>query len=150
MGIRLDVCARFCLRGILIVSLGLSLASCSHQPKSDGKVISKLPFGGVNALVSQQKITGKVDIAGWALSEAGIESVSIYVDRTFVAGCSTGLPRPDVAKAYPNLPDSGVSGWTVTFDSTNLSPSWHELTVQAKSKAGATRDLASLPIVVQR
>ena len=149
MGKCLNGRARFCLRGILIVSLGLSLASCADQRKSDGKVISKLPFGGVNAPVSQQKITGKVDIAGWALSEAGIESVSIYVDRTFVADCSTGLPRPDVAKAYPNLPDSGVSGWTVTFDSTNFSPSWHELTVQAKSKAGATRDLASLPIVVQ-
>jgi len=100
--------------------------------------------------VSQQRVAGKVDVSGWALSETGIESVSIYVDRTFVADCSAGLLRPDVTKAYPNMLDSGVSGWKMTFDSTNLSPSWHELTVQVKSKDGATRDIASLPILVQR
>jgi hypothetical protein len=100
--------------------------------------------------VSQQKITGKVNVTGWALTEAGIESVTIYVDRTFVADCSMALSRPDVAKAYPNMPESGVSGWTVTFDSTNFSPGWHDLTVQAKSQTGATRDLASLPLLVQR
>ena len=150
MGRCLAVRARFCLRAILIVGLGLSLASCAHQRTSDGKVTSKLPFGGVNTPVSQQKITGKVNVTGWALTEAGIESVTIYVDRTFVADCSMALSRPDVAKAYPNMPESGVSGWTVTFDSTNFSPGWHDLTVQAKSQTGATRDLASLPLLVQR
>lgn len=139
--------ARFGLSGILIVGLGLSLASCAHQ---GGAIPSKLPFGGVNAPLSQQRITGEVDFAGWALSEEGIESVSIYVDRAYVTDCSRGLPRPDVAKEYPNLPDSGASGWTVTFDSTKFSPAWHELTVQAKSKAGATRDLAAVPILIQR
>ena len=147
MGKCLNVRARFCLSGILIAGLGLSLASCARQRE---KVPSKLPFGGVNTPLSQQRITGKVEIAGWALSEAGIESVSIYIDRTYVADCSRGLPRPDVAKEYPNLPDSGASGWTVTFDSTSFSPAWHELTVQATSKAGGTRDLASVPILIQR
>jgi len=146
----LTVYARFCLHASLIVSLGLSLASCVHQRGSDGKVAPKLPFGGVNAPVSQQKVVGAVDVTGWALSEAGIESVSFYVDRTFVADCSTGLPRPDVAKAYPAMPNSGVSGWTATFDSTSVSPGWHELTVQVKSNDGATRDISSLPIMVQR
>ena len=113
-------------------------------------IISKLPFGGVNAPLSEQKITGKVDFTGWALSEEGIESVSIYVDRAFVANCSTGLPRPDVAKAYPHMPESGASGWAATFDPANFLPGWHELTVQAKSKAGATRDVGSLPFMVQR
>lgn len=135
---------RFC--AILLIGMGFSLVSCAGQRKSE----VKLPYGGVNVPVSGQAITGKVDVTGWALSEAGIESVSIYVDRTFVADCSTGLSRPDVAKAYPDMAASGVSGWTVTFDSTNFSPGWHDLTVQAKSKTGATRDLASLPILVQR
>jgi hypothetical protein len=61
-----------------------------------------------------------------------------------------GLPRPDVAQTYPNVHESGAAGWKATFDSTILLPNWHELTVQAKSKAGATRDLASLPILIQR
>jgi hypothetical protein len=150
MGTRLAVRAGFCLRAVLIVGLGLLLASCAHQSTSEGKVRSKLPFGGVNTPASQQAITGKVDVTGWALSEAGIESVSIYVDRAFVADCSTGLARPDVSKAYPSMPASSASGWTVTFDSTNFSAGWHDLTVQAQSKTGATRDLASLPVLFQR
>jgi hypothetical protein len=141
---------RFCLCAILMVSLGLSAASCAHQPETN-VFQTKLPFGGVNAPLSQQKITGKMDFTGWVISEEGIESVSIYVDRAFVSNCSTGLARPDVAKAYPNMPGSGASGWAVTFDPANFSPGWHELTVQAKSKAGATRDVASsLPFMVQR
>jgi hypothetical protein len=144
----MSVRVRFFLGASLILGLGLSLASCARDQKSGGRV--NLPFGGVNTPVSQQSVTGKVDVTGWALSEAGIESVSIYVDRVFVADCSTGLPRPDVAKAYANVPESGVAGWTMTLDSTRFSPGWHELTVQARSKDGATRDLASMPIAVQR
>jgi hypothetical protein len=150
MGRCLTVRTRFCLCAILIVSLGLSAASCAHQRESDVTIISRLPFGGVNVPQGQQKITGKVDFTGWALSEEGIESVAIYIDRSFVAECATGLPRPDVAKAFPNIPESLLSGWTVTFDSTNFPPGWHELTVQVKSKAGATRDVGSVPILLQR
>jgi hypothetical protein len=142
--------ARFGLSVVLLVGVGFPLVSCSEQRRSEGKASSQQPFGGVNVPVSGQRIAGKVDVTGWALSEAGIESVSIYVDRSFVANCSTGLPRPDVVKAYPNTAESGVAGWTVTFDSTSFPPGWHELTVQARSKPGATRDLASLPILVQR
>ena len=125
------------------------LHSCSRPRESDAAILSKLPFGGVDTPQSEQKIAGKVDVAGWALSEEGIESVSIYVDRAFVTNCSTGLPRVDVSRKYPHMAGSGLSGWSVTFDSTNVLPGWHELTVQVRSKAGATRDLASLPILVQ-
>ena len=138
------------MRAILVVGVGLSFASCGQQRKLDGKVAPRLPFGGVNVPVSQQKIAGKMDVTGWAVSEAGIESVSIYVDRAFVAPCATGLPRPDVAKAYPDMPNSGASGWTATVDSARFAPGWHELTVQARTKDGATRDLVSLPILFER
>jgi hypothetical protein len=137
--------ARLSLGAILFVGLGFFLSSCSEQRKSEA-----LPFGGVNAPVSGQRITGKLDVSGWALSETGIESVSIYVDRSFVSSCSTGLPRPDVAKVYPSFGGSDVAGWAIELDSTKLSPNWHELTVQAKSKGGLTRDLASIPILVAR
>ncbi len=132
-----------------ILFFATALASCTKGDKS-ANIPMKLPFGGVNVPVSGQKVTGKVDLLGWALAEPGIGSVSIYVDRTFVASCSTGLPRPDVAKAYPDVASSGDAGWMVTIDTTKLSPAWHELTIQAMAKDGATRDLASLPILVQR
>src|ERR1043166_8533027 len=105
----------FVLRAILFLAM-LTLASCSERRKPEGK----LPLGGVNVPVSSQKINGKVDVVGWALAEGGIESVSIFVDRSFVANCSMGLPRPDVAKVYPSMPGSDNAGWTATLDTAGL------------------------------
>jgi hypothetical protein len=136
---------RRCLCTMLAVGLLCALSSCGRPPES-----SKLPFGGVNSPVAQQVITGKMAVTGWALSEAGVESVSIYIDRAFVTDCETGLPRPDVANAYPTMAASGASGWAATVESARLAPGWHELTVQARSRKGATRDLASLPVLIQR
>jgi hypothetical protein len=109
-----------------------------------------LPFGGVDVPLNRQKVTGKVDVSGWALSEAGVESVAIHVDRTFAADCATGLARPDIGKMYAVMPGGSASGWTVTLDSGRFAPGWHELTVQARSKGGAARDLGSLRILIER
>jgi hypothetical protein len=124
------------------------LNSCSRR-EPNAAILSKLPFGGVNSPQNEQKISGKVEVIGWALSEEGIESVSLYVDRAFVANCSLGLPRLDVAKVYPHMSGSGSSGWSTTLDSSNVPPGWHELIVQARSKSGTTRDLGSIPVLVQ-
>lgn len=139
--------ARLTLVAVLLITLNAGLLS---QTSSNAKSPPKLPYGGVNFPASGQKIKGKVDLVGWALSESGIASVSIYLDRSFVADCSTGQARPDVAKAYPKVNGSGASGWKLTFDSAKFSPDWHELTIQARSRAGATRDLATLPILIAR
>jgi len=139
---------RFYLIPILFVYL--ILTSCGGENKSARKIVPNLPFGGVNAPVNGQKIAGKIDVVGWALAETGIESVSTYVDRTFVSSSATGLPRPDVAKAYPNVSGSDKAGWVLTLDTASFSPGWHELTVQARSKEGAVRDLASIPLMIER
>ena len=129
-----------------ILSVNLILSSCS----AGRKAAPDLPLGGVNAPVSGQKVAGKVDAVGWALAESGIDSVSIYVDRRFVARAATGLPRPDVAQAYPSISGNGNAGWTLPIDAARFSPGWHELTIQARSKEGATHDLASIPILIER
>ncbi len=144
------IASLFGSRLILVVCAGLALSSCSPGGKPEGTSAAKLPLGGVNTPSSQQLIKGKVGVTGWALSEDGIESVSVYVDRTYVVAGATGLSRPDVAGTYPSIKGSDVSGWRLTLDTSTLSPDWHELTVQVRSKAGATRDIASMPLLVQR
>jgi hypothetical protein len=115
------------------------LLSCS-----DSKRTATLPFGGVNSPGGGQKLQGAVEVIGWALADDGIDSVSLYVDRAFYAKASIGLPRADVAAAYPKATRGADSGWSATLDTAKFSSGWHELTVQAVSKAGTTRDLASL------
>jgi hypothetical protein len=134
------------LRGMwwmVIFLLGLCLTSCQSA-----KTPGKLPFGFLDQPVVGQPIQGKAPVSGWAISEDGIQSVEIYIDRDFVGQAAIGEARPDVAKVYPNLTDSGSSGWNLTVDANLLPEGIHELTVQIRSKRGAYRDLTSIPITI--
>src|SRR5262245_2647436 len=119
--------SRFCLCGNIVIGSVLCLASCG----TDRDTLPKLPFGGINTILGQRVIKDTTDVTGWALSEDGIELVSIYIDRVFIANSEIGLPRPDVATTYPKVPNSTNSGWFATIEPTRLSPGWHELTIQA-------------------
>jgi hypothetical protein len=133
--------ARFCLSAILAAAV--LLTACSGQK-------AKLPFGGVNAPANGRKASGNMELVGWALAEAGIDSVSVYVDRVFVSTCALGLPRPDVAQVYPNIGGRDNAGWKAVLDTTKFPPGWHEVVMQARSKDGATRDLASVSVLIER
>ncbi len=133
------------LWGALLLCGLLVSASCSRD-----NTHPDLPYGAVDTPAASGTVTGKVMVAGWALADDGIESVSIYVDRKFASAGQTGAPRPDVQKIYPKMPASGNAGWSALLDTGAFSPGWHELTVQVRSKSGATRDLAPLSVLVQR
>ena len=136
----------------LTLSLAVFCSSCG-KPAGQGSrpsVVAQLPFGAVDTPVAGQTLRGRVLVGGWALSEAGIRQVTIHIDRNFVAEATLGGPRPDVAKVHPGFPDSGTSGWNALLDTRVISEGPHELTVQARSKAGATRDLATIQVTIAR
>jgi hypothetical protein len=132
---------------VLLLFAGLLLASsCSHPATSSRPA---LPFGSVDVPSAKAVVQGPIQVAGWALAEAPITAVSLYLDRAYVGEASLRLPRPDVAGAKPGYKDAANSGWTMTLNTSTLESGWHELIVQARSENGATRDLATLPIFVK-
>lgn len=131
----------------LFVAGMFALGSCRHQSAASRP---PLPFGSVDIPAPKAVLQGPVQVAGWALSEQPIEEVAIYVDRKYIGDASLKLARPDVAAAKPGYKGSANSGWVTTLDTTSLAPGWHELVVQAKSQGGATRDLSTVPVFVQR
>jgi hypothetical protein len=113
---------------------------CSHsQP-------GKLPIGNVEVKPGPN-ITGVVSLWGWAAAEDGIGKVCLYVDRQ-AASCTDIIigARPDVAALYPQIPSAAMSGWSIQFDSSGLSPGNHEFLIQAITKSGATRDIGSMNV----
>ena len=132
-----------CTWCVVILLLGFCLTSCRSTNNP-----SKLPFGFLDTPVGGQPIQGKARVSGWAISEDGIQSVEVYVNRDFVGRATIGEARPDVARVYPNLTGSGSSGWSLTLDASLLPEGKRELTVQTRSKRGAYRDLASIPITI--
>ncbi len=61
--------------------------------------------------------TGRCQLSGWSAALAGLDSLTLHYGGTIVGQATLGLPRPDVARAYPNLPCGGTAGFA--FDLTH-------------------------------
>lgn len=82
-------------------------------------------------------------VSGWACSRDGIAAVEVHVPPGRVVSAVTGLPRPDVAAALPDVPGSGSSGFSARVNVANLAPGGHDLQVVIRDAAGSTRVLRS-------
>lgn len=147
--------------GTLLLLLLLLLPACDKKQQNDRVGDSKVhdrvgesklrPLGFVDTVQPGAILTGVVDVKGWALSEDGIQSVCVYIDRARV-NCTDRATeeRPDVAKVVTMIPNAEKSGWGVTFDSTSIAPGDHEFVVQATTKTGASRNLIDTKIGITR
>jgi Bacterial Ig domain len=132
----------------LTCSIFLAITGCQHvDPHAS---LSPLPLGVLDNPRPGDVLQGYTVFRGWAFSESGIQSVTIYVDRTAAGFATLGVSRPDVQHALPNFPNAGEAGWELNFDTSRLKPGKHELIVQARSKQGATRDLGSISVTIAR
>ncbi|MGD2085929.1 MAG: hypothetical protein PVH61_07080 [Candidatus Aminicenantes bacterium] len=76
----------------------------------------KPPFGAFETPIDGSTVCSSIPVTGWALDDAGIDSVKIYReqgnelvyigDAVLVEGA-----RPDVAAAYPDHPYNTKAGW---------------------------------------
>jgi len=130
------------LAGVLVVS-----AACRREA-AFGR--SSLPFGSVDLPAPKATVRGTFQIAGWVLADQPIQEVSVYIDGKYLTATSTKMPRPDVALAKPGYKDARDCGFTLLVETSAYSAGWHEIVVQARAEDGATRDLATVPVFVQR
>jgi N-acetylmuramoyl-L-alanine amidase len=131
-----------------VCALCLLSAACIHEERPDHTVADKLPLGQVLEPGPDAPIIGPFAFRGWALSENGIEQVAIYEDRSYLASAKLGLSSPEAQKAQPDFPGSATAGWRFDADPSIFTSGRHELTVQARSKTGAIRELASWTVVI--
>ena len=59
--------------------------------------------------------TGISNLRGWAVAESGIAAIEIDVDGTYLFNVPMGGARGDVAKVYPDFPDSDTSGFSLSL-----------------------------------
>jgi hypothetical protein len=127
------------------------LVGCSSTPTSppaEARPPSRLPIGYVESPHAAEDVHGQWPVQGWALSEAGITAISIFVDRNYVGAAQLGTSRPDVQKAYPSFKNSAGAGWTYMLRTDNIPLGQHELVVQAQSADTTTRDIGAILINV--
>jgi hypothetical protein len=133
------------LLAALILGAGLSggaaLAdSTANQP----------PFGSIDSPgASQSGISGSFPVSGWAADDSGvINHIDILVDGRIVAGAVFGLPRPDVFAVFPDVPNSGSSGFLANIDTTAFVDGVHLISARAFDGEGASAVIGSRTVQI--
>ena len=121
--------------------------------------VNQAPFGSVDipSAVGLTGANGSFPVYGWALDDVAVNHVDILIDGQQVSGsvgiglpspALYGLPRPDVAAAFPDVPNSLLSGFQANIDTTALVNGIHVLSVWAWDDQGLARDLGDRTVQV--
>jgi N-acetylmuramoyl-L-alanine amidase len=135
------------LLGFIFGGAFVALVSCKREATVSR---SSLPLGSVDLPAPKSTVRGLMQVAGWALADQPIREVAVYIDGTYLTAASTKMPRPDVVLAKPDYRTARNCGFTLTVDTSTFAVGWHEIVVQARAEDGVTRDLATVPVLVQR
>lgn len=87
--------------------------------------------------------SGIGSIRGWAISDAGITGVEVYVDGEFAFDAPYGGPRQDVGTAFPEVEGSSRSGFSAAFNFNALEPGQHIVTVLARDAMGNVKQASA-------
>jgi len=79
---------------------------------------------------------GRLEVQGWAVSDASITRVESIVDGQTTSLLTIGLPSPNVALAYPALPASAHAGFAGAIAVPTLALGRHQLTVRVTAGSG--------------
>lgn len=128
--------------GIRVGDISGQVAMIDEIPvtfRCDDVIANEASFGGVDLPVGGLFFGGvPVEITGYAVDFEGVDRVEVYVDGRLVGTALYGLPRPEVAAAFPGYPDLPAVGWSFTLDVTALSDGFHQVQVIVVDDEGAT------------
>ncbi|MFY9549964.1 MAG: Ig-like domain-containing protein [Thermoanaerobaculia bacterium] len=121
--------------------------------------LNQAPFGYIDipGAAGLEGANGSFPVAGWALDDVNVDHIDFFVDGRIVAGAVGrggasnaiyGTTRPDVAAAFPDVPNSLLSGFLANIDTTALVNGLHEISVRATDGEGASRDLGHRTVQV--
>ena len=80
--------------------------------------------------------SGVTNIRGWAVSDAGVDRIELFVDGQFYSEIPYGGQRGDVESAFPSIPNSINSGFGQTYNYSEIGTGEHTFTVRAYMKDG--------------
>lgn len=121
--------------------------------------INQAPFGFIDipAPGVVEGTDGPFPVSGWAIDDEDVDHIDFMMDGQIVAGAvGRGLPstaiygttRPDVAAAFPDVPNSLYSGFQANIDTSKLINGMHQLSVRVTDNLGASRVIGTRNIQV--
>jgi len=95
-----------------------------------------IPIGFLDFPVSDETVSGSIEIVGWALDEIKIDRVEIYLDDQYIGNATLGTPRPDVERDYPGRPGTPNFGYIFVLDTTSQTNGPHSIEAIAINSSG--------------
>src|SRR5262249_44141078 len=93
------------------------------------------------------RVKGNVSFVGWATGPCPIEMIEVLCDGKRVAQTNVGIPRPDIAAAYPQLAGAQWSGYGLIWDASRVATGPPLLAVQVSDTGGAVKTIESEIVV---
>jgi len=90
---------------------------------------------------AEAPVRGNLEIAGWALAEAGVAAIEIAVDGIPMVLADYGLRRLDIQAAFPDWDAAIASGYQALLPHRLLSTGGHAVSVTLRDKTGRTTSL---------
>jgi hypothetical protein len=121
--------------------------------------INQAPFGYIDipGPAGVEGANGSFPVSGWALDDQDVDHIDFLMDGQIVAGSvGRGLPstaiygttRPDVAAAFPDVPNSLYTGFQANIDTTKLINGVHHLAVRVTDNQGASRVIGTRTVQI--
>ena len=106
------------------------------------------PVDPTFALTLEEPVDGTVhsgvgNLRGWAVADDGIVKVEIFVDGQLFQSAPYGGVRADVGGAFPDVVDSGESGFSLAYNYGALEPGEHTILARAETSTGSILESSS-------
>lgn len=124
----------------------LAVSGCRPASVPEPTPDNELPFGFIDAPKDGEVVSRTVTVTGWAVDDAGMETVRLFVNGRYRTSTALAIPRPDVTSTFPTYPArEDLHGWHSELD-LGENPGPHFILVQAVDVHGATRDIGNLSV----
>ena len=99
--------------------------------------ISNLDQPNNNSVVTN----GNLRVRGWALDQAGVKEVRVYIDDKDFGTVPYGTSRPDVNKVYPGYSSGNNAGFDGTINVSNLTSGNKKVVIKITSNDGTVQNI---------
>ena len=125
----------------------MDLLTLADEPGGDGseevlRVSLEEPINGETHM-------GVGNLRGWAVASSGIHKIEVLLDGAYLYDAPYGGSRGDVGKKFPEIQNSGESGFSLAYNYSGLSFGEHTFTVVAHTELGETKEASATFNVVR-
>ena len=106
------------------------------------------PIAPTFELALEEPVDGGVhsgigNLRGWAVASEGVSKVDIFVDGELFQSAPYGGSRADVGGVFPDVADSGASGFSLAYNYGALGAGEHIILARAETRTGEIKEASA-------